>query len=41
QWRRFDAARQGHARAALHEIISSPGISRNVYEIAVKTLGAD
>lgn len=41
QWRRFDAARQGHARAALHEIISSPGISRNVFEIAVKTLGAD
>ncbi len=41
QWRRFDEGRQAHARAALERIISTPGLSRNVYEIAVKTLGTD
>ena len=41
QWRRFDTTRRDSARAALNEIISAPGLSRNVYEIAAKTLGTD
>ncbi len=41
QWRRFDTARQTHARAALTRIVSTPGLSPNVYEIGVKTLGVD
>ncbi|MEQ1889312.1 MAG: aminopeptidase N [Alphaproteobacteria bacterium] len=41
QWRRFDSASQTHARAALAKIIGAPGLSPNVYEIGVKTLGAD
>ncbi|MGK2870889.1 MAG: aminopeptidase N [Alphaproteobacteria bacterium] len=41
QWRRYDAATQIHAREALMRIISTPGLSPNVYEIALKTLGPD
>ncbi|HEX4888980.1 MAG TPA: aminopeptidase N [Alphaproteobacteria bacterium] len=41
QWRRFDAPAQAHAREALTRIVSSPGLSPNVYEIAIKTLGSD
>ncbi len=41
QWRRFDAASQAHARAALTRIVNTPGLSPNVYEIAGKTLGTD
>jgi aminopeptidase N len=41
QWRRFDAATQTHARAALSRIVNAPGLSPNVYEICVKTLGAE
>ena len=41
QWRRFDATSQVHARAALTRIVNTPGLSPNVYEIGVKTLGAE
>ena len=40
QWRRFDAPTRTHASAALNRIVKTPGLSPNVYEIGVKTLGA-
>lgn len=41
QWRRFDAGRQAHARAALQQILATPALSHNVYEIAGKMRGTD
>jgi aminopeptidase N len=39
QWRRFDADRQAKMRAALERIAGTDTLSRDVYEIASKTLG--
>ncbi len=39
RWRRFDKARQKKIRAQLQRILGSDGLSRDVYEIARKTLG--
>jgi aminopeptidase N len=39
RWRRFDAARQAKMRAALERILAAPSLSRDVYEIASKSLG--
>ena len=39
RWRRFDAGRQAHARAALERIRDSAGLSKDVAEIVGKTLG--
>ena len=39
RWRRFDAARQAKARAALERVRDSDGLTRDVAEIVTKTLG--
>jgi aminopeptidase N len=39
RWRRFDAGRQAHARAALERLRDAEGLSRDVSEIVMKTLG--
>ena len=38
RWKRFDATRQSHARAALEGLIKLPGLSRNVFEVVEKAL---
>jgi aminopeptidase N len=39
RWRRFDKARQKKIRTQLQRILARDGLSRDVYEIAKKTLG--
>ena len=39
QWRRFDDGRQAKMRAAVERIVDAEGLSRDVFEIASKTLG--
>jgi aminopeptidase N len=39
RWRRFDPGRQAHMTAALERILAAPQLSRDVYEIAAKSLG--
>jgi aminopeptidase N len=39
-WRKFDAARQRHASAALERIRSCPGLARDVAEVVGNALGA-
>jgi aminopeptidase N len=39
QWRRQDAGRQGHMRAALRAILDLPGLSRGTFEQASRALG--
>ena len=38
RWRRFDAQRQAHARAALETLRGHKGLSRDVFEIVARTL---
>ncbi len=38
RWRKFDAGRQAHAKAALEKILASDGLSRDVGEIVGKAL---
>ncbi|GAB4442964.1 MAG: aminopeptidase N [Rhodocyclaceae bacterium] len=38
RWRRFDAGRQAHARAALERIRALPGLSADVTEVVVRAL---
>ena len=38
RWRKFDAARQAHARAQLERIRDADGLSRDVAEIVTKAL---
>jgi aminopeptidase N len=38
RWRRFDAGRQTHARAALERIGDAPGLSKDVAEVVTKAL---
>jgi aminopeptidase N len=38
RWRRYDAQRQEHMRAQLERILGAEGLSRDVYEIASKSL---
>jgi len=38
RWRKFDAGRQAHARAALERIRDTPGLSKDVAEVVTKTL---
>jgi aminopeptidase N len=38
RWRKFDATRQKHARAALEELHSQNGLSRDVFEVVDKGL---
>jgi aminopeptidase N len=38
RWKRFDPGRQAHARAALERIRATPGLSKDVAEIATRTL---
>ena len=38
RWRRYDAQRQDHMRAQLERILATAGLSRDVYEIASKSL---
>jgi aminopeptidase N len=38
-WRRFDDKRQALIRAELTRIMQADGLSRNLFEIAEKTLG--
>lgn len=38
QWRRFDAKRQGLIRDQLARVAAKPGLSRDVYEIASKSM---
>ena len=40
RWRRFDAARQTHARAALDTLMARPNLSRDVREVLEKLLQA-
>jgi aminopeptidase N len=37
-WKRFDADRQGHARAALEQLASLPNLSKNTREMVERTL---
>jgi aminopeptidase N len=39
RWRRYDPARQALMRAQLERIVAKPGLSKNVFEIASKSLG--
>jgi len=39
RWRRFDADRKKKIRAQLQRVLERDGLSRDVYEIAAKTLG--
>ncbi len=39
RWRRFDEGRQGLMRAALERILATPGLSKDVFEQASKSLG--
>jgi aminopeptidase N len=39
RWKKFDAGRQAHARAALERIGRAPGLSKDVAEIVTKALG--
>ncbi len=39
RWRRFDAGRQTHARAALEALKKREGLSRDVFEVIDKALG--
>ncbi len=38
RWKRFDATRQAAMKAALEKIVAEPGLSRDVYELATKSL---
>ena len=38
RWRRFDEHRQGLMQAELQRIVAAPGLSRDVFEIASKSL---
>jgi aminopeptidase N len=38
RWKKFDAVRQAHARAALERIRDVPGLSKDVAEIVTKSL---
>ncbi|MBL8705091.1 MAG: aminopeptidase N [Rhodospirillales bacterium] len=38
RWRRFDAGRQAAMKAALERVVAKPGLSKDVYEIASKSL---
>ena len=38
RWRRYDPARQEHMRGQLERILATEGLSRDVYEIASKSL---
>jgi len=40
RWRRYDTGRQEKMKAALKEILSRKGLSKDCYEIASKSLGA-
>jgi aminopeptidase N len=39
RWRKFDASRQAHARAALEILRNQPGLSRDLFEIVDRQLG--
>ena len=39
RWRRFDEMRQGKMRGALERIVAAPGLSKDVFEQASKSLG--
>jgi len=38
RWKRFEAARQSQMKAALNQIVAEPGLSRDVMELATKSL---
>ena len=38
RWRRFDEGRQGHMKGQLERILAKDGLSRDIYEIASKSL---
>ncbi|MBM3516105.1 MAG: aminopeptidase N, partial [Alphaproteobacteria bacterium] len=40
RWKRFDAGRQAHMKAALQRIVAVEGLSRDVFELASKSLAA-
>jgi len=40
RWRKFDPVRQGHAKAALEELIRQPNLSPDVFEVIEKSLRA-
>jgi aminopeptidase N len=40
RWRRFDPGRQAKMKAALERVLAAPKLSRDVYEVASKSLGA-
>jgi aminopeptidase N len=39
RWRKFDAVRQSHSRAALEDLRAHPDLSRDVYEVVSRALG--
>jgi len=39
RWRRFDEPRRARMREALERVLAAPGLSRDCYEVASKTLG--
>ncbi len=41
RWRRYDPGRQDRMKAELSRILAAPSLSRDVYEIASKSLGRD
>jgi len=38
RWRKFDAARQAHARAALERIRDTAGLSKDTFEVVTRAL---
>ena len=38
RWRRFDPHRQGLMKAELERIVAAPSLSKNVYELASRSL---
>ena len=40
-WRRFEPQRAGAMRSALERVLAHPGLSKDCYEIASKSLGKE
>jgi aminopeptidase N len=41
RWQRYDSGRQGMVRSQLQRILAEEGLSKDVYEVASKSLGDD
>ena len=41
RWRRFDEGRQALMQRELERILAAPGLARDVYEMAARSLGRE